>query len=191
MAWGKAGSTTTTTTGDNVTVSGLSDNKFYMVLGHHLPSGNFRTTYRFNNDSGSNYALRKSEDGGSENLTNNITDITLGNQDAAYDYFDVSYLVNISTEEKLMINVNMRNGGNGAGNAPNIVQAVGKWDNTSSVISRIDAVNDQGGSYASGSNNSVLGSDGTASLNVQDGAIYYDTTLNKEYVLYDSTWTEL
>ena len=30
---------------------------------------------------------------------------------------------------------------------------------------------------------------GTA--NVQDGAIYYDTDLNKEYVLYNNTWTEV
>ncbi len=41
------------------------------------------------------------------------------------------------------------------------------------------------------SNLTVLGSDGTEELNVQDGAIYYDTTLNKEYVLYNNTWTEV
>jgi hypothetical protein len=28
-------------------------------------------------------------------------------------------------------------------------------------------------------------------MTVQDGAIYYDTTLNKEYVLYNNTWTEV
>jgi len=191
MAWGKSGSTTTTTTGDTVTVSGLSDNKFYVVLGHHLPSGNFRTTYRINNDSSGSegssgtYALRKSEDGGSENTTTYQTQIKVGNQDAAYDYFDVSYLVNISTEEKLMINYNMRNGGNGEGNCTNRVDAVGKWANTSSVISRIDAVNDQGGSYASGSNNSVLGSDLTTSAgrptNVQEGSRWEETDTKKMY----------
>ena len=31
----------------------------------------------------------------------------------------------------------------------------------------------------------------TLSANVQDGAIYYDTDLNKEYVLYNNTWTEV
>jgi hypothetical protein len=29
------------------------------------------------------------------------------------------------------------------------------------------------------------------SLNVQEGAVYYETDTNKEYVLYNNTWTEV
>ena len=43
----------------------------------------------------------------------------------------------------------------------------------------------------SDTNLTVIGSDGTESLNVQDGAVYYDKTLNKEYILSNNTWTEL
>ena len=127
-----------------------------MVLGNHLPSGNFRTTYRFNGDTASNYALRKSENGGAENAKIDQALLEIGNEDTNTDYFDVSYLSNLSAQEKLMINHNMRTGGSGAGNDPNRVEAVAKWDNTSSVINRIDAFNDQGGNYASGSEVVVL-----------------------------------
>ena len=157
--WKEVARTTLGSAGDTISVASLPDKRYYMVLGNHLPSGNFRTTYRLNNDSGSNYALRKSEDGGSENVTTSITDITSGNEDTNTQYFDVSYLSNLSAKEKLMINHNMRSGGTGAGNAPKRVEAVSKWANTSIVINRIDAVNDQGGDYASGSEVVVLGWD--------------------------------
>jgi len=71
-------------------------------------------------------------------------------------------------------------------------EAVGKWANTSDAITSIKHTqSSSGGDYLSGSNVSVLGSDGVESLNVQDGAVYYETDTNKEYVLYDNTWTEL
>ena len=45
--------------------------------------------------------------------------------------------------------------------------------------------------YTSDSNLSVIGSDGATSTKLQDGAIYYETDTNKEYVLYNNTWTEV
>lgn len=160
-AWKEVGRTILGSSGDTISVTGIPDKMYYMMLGSYLPSGNFRTTYRINNDSGSNYALRKSEDGGAENVTTSITDMTVGNEDTDTAYFDVSYLYNLSANEKLMINNNMRTGGGGAGSVPKRVEAVAKWDNTSSVINRIDAINDQGGDFASGSECVVLGYDPT------------------------------
>ena len=157
--WKELARTTLGSAGDAISVASLADKRYYMVLGNHLPSGNFRTTYRINNDSGSNYALRKSEDGNAENVTTSITDITSGNKDEATQYFDVSYLSNLSDQEKLIINHNMRGNTAGASNAPSRVEAVSKWANTSDAINRIDAINDQGGDYASGSELVVLGYD--------------------------------
>lgn len=41
----------------------------------------------------------------------------------------------------------------------------------------------------------MLGSDVTPAtaevIKVQDGAIFYETDTNKEYILYNSAWTEL
>ena len=45
--------------------------------------------------------------------------------------------------------------------------------------------------YAENSNYSLIGSDGTEELKVQDGAIFYETDTNKEYLLYNNTWTEV
>jgi hypothetical protein len=157
--WKELARTTLGSAGDTISVASLADKRYYMVLGNHLPSGNFRTTYRFNGDTASNYALRKSENGGAENAKIDQALLEIGNEDTNTDYFDVSYLSNLSAQEKLMINHNMRTGGSGAGNDPNRVEAVAKWDNTSSVINRIDAFNDQGGNYASGSEVVVLGWD--------------------------------
>lgn len=62
-------------------------------------------------------------------------------------------------------------------------------------FTRLDNYNNRGSTngyeYDSGSNATALGSDGTTSIIVQDGAIYYDITLNKEYILSNNTWTEL
>jgi hypothetical protein len=159
--WKEVGRTTLGSSGDTISVTSIPDKMYYMMLGNYLPSGNFRTTYRINNDSAGNYALRKSEDGGAENVTTSITDMTVGNEDTNTAYFDVSYLQNISAQEKLMLNHNMRTGGSGVGSAPKRVEAVAKWANTSSVINRIDAVNDQGGDFATGSECVVLGYDPT------------------------------
>jgi len=51
--------------------------------------------------------------------------------------------------------------------------------------------NDGSGDMQIGDNISALGSDGVESLNVQDGAVYYETDTNKSYVLYNNSWTEL
>jgi len=61
----------------------------------------------------------------------------------------------------------------------------------SGQFTQVDIINDDVGSWDTDSNLSAIGSDGTEELNVQDGAIYYDTDLNKEYVLYNNTWTEV
>ena len=58
MVWAKAGSTTLGSAGDTCNVTGLSNNKFNMILFHRITDGNTRGKLRFNNDSGSNYAER-------------------------------------------------------------------------------------------------------------------------------------
>jgi len=66
----------------------------------------------------------------------------------------------------------------------------GRWQVTTD-IDTIQFVNTNNGDIGVGTNTSVLGSDGTESTKLQDGAIYYETDTNKEYLLYNNTWTEL
>tara|TARA_R110002012_G_scaffold311813_1_gene521577 strand:+ start:164 stop:745 length:582 start_codon:yes stop_codon:yes gene_type:complete len=193
MAWRKAGTTTLGSAGSTITVSSLSSNKFMNTMHHQFASsGTPACSYRMGNgslDTGSNYTLRKSENGGSDETLTSIaradfaggTPSTLG----------IGYVINIASEEKLGIYFAVEQSTAGAGNAPNRRETVAKYTNTSDEIDTYGMVNLASGSYDTGSNATVLGSDGTESLNVQDGAVYYDTTLNKEYVLYNNVWTEL
>ena len=101
----------------------------------------------------------------------------------------VGYLLNIATEEKLFICSTCDVTATGAGQAPPRLEQVGKWADTTNTVDEIDE--DSTGAMGISSNLSALGSDGVEELNVQDGAVYYDKQLNKEYVLNNNTWTEL
>ena len=193
MAWGKAGSTTLSGSGTDLSVTSMANSVSGMALGSHSAGG---TSIKFNNDNGSNgsgnYAVGRSSNGGakSNNASRNgdnayITDVR------ANPHFNVTYFVNVSSEEKLWINNNVHQNSAGASNAPAREEGAGKWANTSDAISQFD-YHAWNGTYASGDNISVLGSDITPlGVKVQDGAIYYETDTNKEYILSNNTWTEL
>ena len=192
MAWVKAGSTTLDGTNDVIDVTSLSNNKFITLLNHGLYSGDANGTFNFNNDTGSNYAQRQSYAGGSDGTPETSQTKFSYNDSSTHDsIFAVSDIVNIAGEEKLFITHYGTVTSTGA-NAPFRAEQVGKWANTSDAITSIKHTqSSSGGDYLSGSNVSVLGSDGVESLNVQDGAVYYETDTNKEYVLYDNTWSEV
>ncbi len=79
----------------------------------------------------------------------------------------------------------------GAGTAPQRYEIVAKHAQTTNPISTITLNAGTAGTFDTDSNISALGSEGVEELNVQDGAVYYDKTLNKEYVLYNNAWTEV
>ena len=191
MAWNKLGTTTLGSAGDELQVSGLSSNQFNIILDHIFSSGNAVKKLNFNNDgvAGSSYAYRRSPNGASDSTTTSTGYIDIWHNQTD-DHFGLTYLFADSSEEKLLMFVMCSNGGTGAGNAPNRREVAGK-EVTNDALTQVDIDNDSTGDFAADSNISAIGSDGTVSLNVQDGAIYYDTDLNKEYVLYNDTWTEI
>ena len=196
MAWGKAGSTTLGSAGDVITVNSLSNNKFIMILNNVFSSGQGKLEPTLNNDTGSNYAARYALDGASEvtlTSSNDFENTTGGFTNGLT--FHVQYLINISAEEKLLISHSNEVETTGAGTAPRRREYVGKWINTSDVISRYDVVNSGSGDFASDSNSTVIGSNVTTAaaqdVTVTDGAIFYETDTNKEYILYNNTWTEI
>jgi hypothetical protein len=159
MAWAKNGTTTLGSAGDDLDIDTLTSTKFNMVLLHALDTGgtiNVRPT--FNNDSGSNYARRGSQDGGADGTDVNQSILTLTNKRTS-DHFIIMYMVNIQSEEKLVIQFTNTQITTGAGTAPERVEHVAKWANTSVQISDIDINNTGTGDYAIDSNISVLGSD--------------------------------
>ena len=192
MAWSKVGSTTLGSAGDNVSVTGTAS-IHSQILFHKIndSSSGVNPNLTFNSDSGSNYTQRNSTNGGSDSTLVNQAKLEFTNAGVTPTSFVVGYSINISAEEKLNILFDVEEKTAGAGTAPNRIEHVSKWANTSSQITTVNMGNDDSGDYAVGSNLTVLGSDGVESLNVQDGAIYYDKTLNKEYVLNNNTWTEV
>jgi hypothetical protein len=190
MAWGKAGSTTLTTTGDTITVSGTTASDFNQTLSHVIQTtSNIRMATRVGNgsiDTGSNYANRSSENGTSEATAISQT-YHKNSGSVPSDMFAINYAVNIATEEKLFISHNVVRSTAGAGTAPQRMESVGKWANTSDQFNYIETVNDQAGDYTTDSNLSALGSDLTPAAaitfptNVQTGSRAEITDTRKMY----------
>ncbi len=166
MAWGKAGSTTTTSSANSMDSGTMSASETNQILCNvsGLSASTFCETV-FNSDTGSNYANRGNQNGGTDFTRTSQSDLNMfesyGNTTGA---FLVSYFVNISGEEKLGISQSIREGTSGVGNAPERDEVVYKWTNTSSQITS-STFTPQSGTINTDSNLTVLGSDMTPQIN--------------------------
>ena len=153
MVWALLGSTTLTSAADVITVSGFTAKKHLVVQDKGIGTGGtINCNFTFNSDTGNNYAIRESVNGGSDSTnhtqanTDNLTGTVTGNVFATVD------IMNIAGEEKLFISEGIESA-SGAGNAPDRKELVGKWANTSDSITTIKANNGGTGSYAECSRN--------------------------------------
>ena len=144
-------------TSDTITVDSLEAKKHLMVQAKLIASGNIEAAVRFNNDSGNNYSTRYSVNGSeSTGTSKNSIDTNLtagGNEFVTYN------VINEATKEKLVISELIDSNTSGAGTAPQRVEVVGKWANTSNAITRVDLVNVSTGDFAEGSEVTVYGTD--------------------------------
>jgi hypothetical protein len=180
--------------------STFTPSEFMMILNNRQATTALNDYFRVGNNtiSASGYAWRSSQNGTTpdDDTSSNTSGRTEGliNQSGTTDAgeigFSIIYALNIATEEKLFIHRIIDQISTGASQAPNRREASNKWVETTNQINIVGSYS-ASGTYNANSNIAVLGSDGTEELNVQDGAIYYDTDLNKEYVLYNNTWTEV
>lgn len=160
MAWAKNGTTTLGSAGDDLDIDTLTSTKFNIILSHTLDTGGTtRQLLTFNNDTGSDYAHRNSDDGGSDITSTSQGDIDYWSSTFADEKFVVSYLINIATEEKLMTTFIMQSKTAGAGTIPNRREQVSKYVETTNQITDIDINNTGTGSYDTDSNITVLGTD--------------------------------
>jgi hypothetical protein len=152
--WARAGSTTLVGTSDAITVvdglteSGKENNEHQAYV---LKSGNARPEIEFNNDSGTNYARRRSQNGGADTTQTNEDAINVSINDPQTEYI-YGVFSNLSAEEKLAIYNTISEGATGAGTAPNRVEVVGKWTNVASQVSTSKVRNDQAGDFIADSN---------------------------------------
>ena len=195
MVWALLGSTTLTSAADVITVSGFTAKKHLVVQVKGIGTGGtINCNFTFNSDTGNNYAIRESVNGGSDSTnhtqanTDNLTGTVTGNVFATVD------IMNIAGEEKLFISEGIESA-SGAGNAPDRKELVGKWANTSDSITTIKANNGGSGSYAEGSNLTVWGDDGTdvAETFITNNSIHEESDTGKHYIwsTTSKTWSEI
>jgi hypothetical protein len=192
MVWAKAGSDTLSSAGDTLTVSGMTASKFNMILGHTLWSTYGGVRIVCDNDTGNNYAERRSVDGATDGTVVNTSNIDFWADNTKYDSIHVGYFVNVNAEEKLFIGFVGAQGATGEGTAPNRREVVGKYTG-SSQVTRIDFDNENSGlgDILTDSNLSALGSDLTPSAgitDVQTNSIFIDPSTGKRYWFNGTTW---
>jgi len=164
--WKELGRTKLSSAGDVIDVGSLPNKRYYMVLRNMIGGdGNMCVYNRLNGDTGSNYALRASENGATDSATSSGQNMVLYDTGGdANDKFDITYISNLAGNEKLAIGHGINRRSTGSGNAPVRGEFTWKWANTSNAITTINTLNDtnnQSGNFNTDSEVVVLGYDPT------------------------------
>ena len=170
MAWAKLDTNTLSASSLDIDLGATTPftaYKFNQTL-HHLiddgtgSSGDAVHQINLNNDSGSNYAHRVTQDGASDSTFTSQSAIFTQYNTSPNDAFIVQYYASISGEEILQIGFEVDIVTTGAGSAPRRIETVNKYTGTSQ-FTRLDCNNSRGTSvgyeYASGSNATIIGTD--------------------------------
>jgi hypothetical protein len=145
-AWKELARTTLGSSSSTITVSSLAEKNYYMILCPTIAnsSGGTDSNWRFNSDSGSNYATRKNVNG-SEGTNTSRSSIYNNESGGSRFEFAVGYVANKTSEEKLMI---LNNVINWSSTDVGKKRIAGKWVNTSSSINSIQNYFSSGGAQA-------------------------------------------
>jgi hypothetical protein len=157
--WVELGRTTLGSAGDTISVSSLPNKRyFWCQLYTKATAGTIQQRMRFNNDSGSNYAERYSQDGGTDGTITSDGELLLSAAPSTPAFTNM-FITNNQSNEKLVIGHNVNEGGAGASNDPERYELAHKWANTSNEITQIDIINTGSGNFDTGSECIVLGWD--------------------------------
>ena len=165
MAWSKQGSETLLSVADEIDVT-TTPATFNTVLVHWVAAGTIDNSIKTGSttiDTGSNYAYRKSTNGGADGTGGTSqTRFDVGVGGYATDSFSVIYFINISSKEKLFMGWLCHQNVVGAGSFPHRNAIVCKWANTSNQADILQARESSSGTVndlAADTNISVLGTD--------------------------------
>jgi hypothetical protein len=157
--WVELARTTLGSAGDDIDVTGLADKRYLMILCDTINTGGSTNLLsQLNADTGTNYAVRESDNGGSDGSGGNRTTMNFTGS-SADNQFAVGYLSNLSTKEKLLIGWGMGSSTAGAGSAPRRRELNAKYAETTNPITSFKMFNNEAGSYNTGSEVVVLGWD--------------------------------
>lgn len=141
-----------------VSVTGLPDKQYYMILcDRTASSGGQNTGVQLNGDVNSNYAFRRNA-GASDNPETDQISMEGLSTNTSYA-FEVGHLANLANKEKLSIRQHVARNGGGEANPPYGADMVGKWDNVSDAVSSYQWITANSTTFSSGSEVVVLGYD--------------------------------
>lgn len=155
MAWELLGSTTLGSSGDVITVDGLTEKNFLTVQIFSIDDGNQNPEITFNNDTSASYAYRTRLNFGNTTATSQNNLYLLADDNGNKNI--VLFISNILNEEKLILGRTVF-GETGAANIPNNTTYFGKWIE-SDQITRMDLTNAFAGDFNAGSQLIIWGSD--------------------------------
>ena len=158
--WEEIGRATATGTVTSISIASMVARKYLKIIAVAIPTGGtLNIGFRFNNDSGGNYAERGSSNGAADATATGLTQINTKSAVDANRQLTTGVIDNVASQEKLCIMESVIRGSAGA-NVPDRKLGVYKWVNTSAQITRIDMVDTGGtGDIAAGSELIVLGHD--------------------------------
>lgn len=159
--WEKLADVTAGGTVTSISSGTITARKYLMIIARITPTGGtLNIGFRFNNDSGASYAERGSVNGAADAAAGSLNQVNSKTAVDALRQFTVMRFQNEAGSAKLGIGESVMEGTSGAANAPERKLGVYKWHNTSSQITRVDAVDTGGtGDIAAGSRLIVLGHD--------------------------------
>jgi hypothetical protein len=144
---------------DDVLTLTVPERKHLKILVFTIATGNNRHQMTFNSDTGGNYALRESSNGGADSSVTGANSISLLGGDITVPCrYEIELNANIADQEKIATARRIYATA-GAGNAPNRAEQVGKWANTTQMVTTVTVTNGGSGSYAAGSYMVILGHD--------------------------------
>jgi len=163
MVWAKNGTPDTVSIATQpLSISDLTAKKFNVFLAHTLNSGTASGLREdFNNNSNTVYALRRSNNGGTDSTSTSLAALYISGGGVSGDeMFTINYVCSISGEEKLVIGFTVERDTAGASNDPERQEYVGKFvPSPDADITQVDMFDAGAGNYSTGSNLSALGTD--------------------------------
>lgn len=161
--WQELASTEQVTAGSTISAT-FTPKKYLWIQAWINGGGDGNNTWlEFNDDNTASYASRNSSNGASDITLINRTDGLFmahlqATQGAGQRFFN-AFILNRSANEKLCIHHGVARRPTGAGNAPDRMEGVGKWANTTSQINKIELNMGGTGNVGAGSILKVWGAD--------------------------------
>ena len=148
---------------DTLSSGTITAKKYLWVQLFIKNSGVAQPRLQFNSDDTNTYHYRLSTNGAADTTNQPVTGdggvVVSSDTTSGHIQFANVFIINNTSNEKLVIAHAVGNNSAGAGNAPYRRETVGKWVNTSNQITQIDAWNNKTGDFDTGSIIKVWGAD--------------------------------